>query len=101
MREENNVLDVSNSRMEEDRLSKLIADKFLSSRIFKRISENMHYEIFKYLNALNLVNIRGTNLGGYQLTSNNILRSRIKNYFPHLKFKCNKWQLYQGNVRRV
>ena len=44
----------------------------------------MHYEIFKYLNNVDLLAVRGTKLGGYQLTSNSLLRSRIQNYFYYL-----------------
>ena len=62
-------------------LNSLKEDKFLSQRIFKRISENMHYEIFKYLTSSELIIIRETTLGRYQLTSNRMLRARIKNYF--------------------
>ena len=49
------------------------------------MSENMHYEIFKYLDSKDLLEIRATKLGGYQLTSNKLLRSRIQNYFPKLR----------------
>ena len=63
-----------------DKLSKLRESKFLSHRIFKRVSENMHYEIFKYVNPIDLLNIRGVKQGGYELTSNKLLRSRICNY---------------------
>ena len=45
----------------------------------------MHYEIFKYCTAEELLNIRALKLGGYQLTSNILLRSRITNYFKDLK----------------
>ena len=44
------------------------------------MSENMHYEIFKYVSSTDLLQIKLTTLGGYQLTSNRLLRSRIKNY---------------------
>ena len=72
------------------RLEELLTSKFLSSRIFPRISENMHYEIFQYLNCKDLLEIRSSKLGGFQLISNRLLRSRIKNYFfsrihPNLK----------------
>ena len=40
----------------------------------------MHYEIFKFMNSSDLLQIRASKLGGYQLTSNTKLRSRIKNY---------------------
>ena len=59
------------------RLSLLKEDRFLTHRILVRISENMHYEIFKYLNFQDLLEIRGLGLGGFQLTNNNILNSRI------------------------
>ena len=63
------------------RLRKLKNEKFLTRKLFVRMSENMHYEIFKYMNGGELLEIRGTNLGGYQLTSTKLLRSRIKNYY--------------------
>ena len=62
-----------------ERLEELINNKFLTNRIFKRISENMHYEIFKYIDSETLLKTRELNLGGYQLISNPILRPRIKN----------------------
>ena len=40
----------------------------------------MHYEIFKYLDSRDLLEVRITKLGGFQLTSNKLLRSRITNY---------------------
>ena len=67
------------------RLGELKEERFLSHRVFKRISENMHYEIFKFVSPIDLLGIRITNLGGYQLTSNPIMRSRITNYFTMLK----------------
>ena len=59
----------------------------MSNRIFERVSENMHYEIFKFLNSKDLLEIRATKLGGYQLTSNLVLRSRIKNYLSKISLK--------------
>ena len=67
------------------RLEGLKREKFLTNRVFKRVSENMHYEILKFINSRDLLGIRGTNLGGYQITSNKLLRHRIKNYFIKLK----------------
>ena len=67
------------------RLEALKEEKFLTNRIFNRISENMHYEIFKYLKPKDLLAIRATKIGGYQLVTNRLLRSRIKNYFKQLK----------------
>ena len=66
------------------RLEVLEGVKYLDNRIFKRISENMSYEIFKYINSGDLLEIRSLTLGGYQITSSTLLRGRIKNY---LKFK--------------
>ena len=60
--------------------------KYLNHRIFGRITENLSYEIFKYMNSKELLEIRATNLGGYQLTSNTTLRSRIKNYLKVAPF---------------
>ena len=66
---------------EKDQLSVLEDERFQSKRVFRKMSENMHYEIFKYMNFRELLTVRGTNLSGYQLTSNKNMRSRIKNYF--------------------
>ena len=63
-----------------DRLVYHKEERFLINRIFGRISENMHYEIFKYLDSRDLLEVRITKLGGFQLTSNKLLRSRITNY---------------------
>ena len=73
--------------MKENRLDALKETKFLSTRIFRRLSENIHYEMFKYLDYRDLLEVRRTKLGGFQLTTNKILRARIKNYLPELKFK--------------
>ena len=67
------------------RLKELKEHKFLTKRIFQKISENMHYEIFKNMNSTDLIHIRGISLGGYQLTSNPLLRNRIKNYFKFIE----------------
>ena len=64
-----------------ERLEQLKEQNYLTNRIFGKVSENMHYEIFKYLHPEELLEIRSMNMGGYQLTSNSILRPRIKNYF--------------------
>ena len=69
-----------------ENLHSLKKNKFLTKRIFKRISENMHYEIFKYTNKEDLLEIKGLCTGGYQLTTNKLLRSRIKNYFQDINF---------------
>ena len=66
------------------RLEELKEEKFLTMKIFERLSENMHYEVFKYVNAKDLLVIRSLKLGGYLLSSNKLLRSRIKNYFSVL-----------------
>ena len=65
---------------EERRLDELRETKFLTHRVFMRISENMSYEIFKFVDSIDLLQIRCISLGGYQLISNPILRARIKNY---------------------
>ena len=49
----------------------------------------MHYELFKYLNPNDLLQIRSLKLGGYQLTSNELLRSRINNYLLGITQKIN------------
>ena len=43
--------------------------------------------MFIYLDYRDLLEMRRTKLGGFRLTSNKILRARIKNYLPELKFK--------------
>ena len=63
-----------------DRLAYRKEERFLTNRVLGRISENMHYEIFKYLDSRDLLEVRITKLGGFQLTSNKLLRSRITNY---------------------
>ena len=68
------------------RLEGLKQDKFLTQKIFPRLSDNIHYEIFKNLNSRDLLKIKEINLGGYQLTTNHHLRGKmIKNYFSYLK----------------
>ena len=74
-----------NRKTYSNRLTGLKNERFLTHRVLQRISENMHYEIFKYVDWKQLLEIRGINLGGYQLISNRILRSRISNYCP-IKF---------------
>ena len=65
-------------------LEEIIKEKFLNKRLFPKLSENMHYELLKYVNSFGLLEIRLCNLGGFQITSNTVLRSRIKNYFPKI-----------------
>ena len=72
-----------------NRLSNLKKERFLIKRIFQRLSENMHYETFKYLNCEELLEIRASKLGGYLLVSNALIRSRIKNYFQLLQPRIN------------
>ena len=67
------------------RLELLKNEKFLYKRLFMRLSENMHYEVLKYLNSEELIGLRGCNLGGFQLSSNQILRKRIGNYLGNIK----------------
>ena len=62
------------------RLDHLKQSKYQTHRIFTKISENMSYEIFKYVNSGDLLEIRALKLGGYELISNTYLRARIKNY---------------------
>ena len=82
--EENSKSDL-NQPNSNSRLFQLKQQNYLTKRIFPRISENMHYELFKYLTNHELLEIRALKLGGYQLTSNETLRSRIKNYYPAIK----------------
>ena len=72
------------------RLEKLKTTDFLTQRVVGRMSEAMHYEIFKYLGPRDLMDVRGTKLGGYELVSNKHLRSNIKNYFPFLYIRIYK-----------
>ena len=86
-------------KLPNNRLNALKEEKFLTKRIFERLSENMHYEIFKFLNRKELLELRATNLGGFQLTSNKILRSRIRNYFHKLQpYMIEKNKIYTSNL---
>ena len=40
-------------------LTYLEQTKFLTKRIFPRISENMHFEIFKNVSGIDLIEMRG------------------------------------------
>ena len=75
----------------EVRLESLKQDIYLSKRFFPRISENMHYEIFKYIDSRDLVEIRGARMGGYQLTSNRQIRSNIGNYLVKIRPDFNNY----------
>ena len=68
------------------KLNELKEKRYLTHRIFRALSENLHYEIFKYLDSSDLLTTRGIGLGGYQLTSNTLLRPRISNYL-HSNYK--------------
>ena len=50
----------------------------------------MHYEIFKYINSKDLIEIRVIKQGGYELISNQILRSRIGNYLQNTHFNLSQ-----------
>ena len=95
----NNVQE-ANSNKHSERLKELKLEKFLTQRIFRRISENMHYEIFKYLNYKDLLQIRFSSLSGYQLTSNPLLRSRIKNYMKIIPDLSRSYSL-EENKRKL
>ena len=93
---------ISNKDREEyPKLLNLRRERFLTNRIFQRISENMHYEIFKYLAANELLEIKLTNIGGYQLTSNQLLRSRIGNYFNKIYFNLKESSNVKSNTRKI
>ena len=93
---------ISNKDREEyPKLLNLRRERFLTNRIFQRISENMHYEIFKYLAANELLEIKLTNIGGYQLTSNQLLRSRIGNYFNKIYFNLKESSDVKSNTRKI
>ena len=49
--------------MKDNRLDALKEIKFLSTRIFQTLSENIHYEMFKYLDYRDLLEVRRTKLG--------------------------------------
>ena len=80
------------------RLEHLKQTKFLTQRLFPKISENMSYEIFKFMNPEDLLQIRALTLGGFQLISNTTLRARIKNY---LKDKYISLTLLFENKRKI
>ena len=83
------------------RLLNLRKERFLTKRIFQRISENMHYEIFKYMDESELLEIKLMNIGGYQLTSNQLLRSRIGNYFNKIYFNLKESSDVKSNTRKI
>ena len=87
------------SKRQDKRLAILQKSQFLTKRIMERISENMHYETFKYLNSVDLVEIRGMKLGGYQLVSNKLLRSRIYNYFTWLTLDLDDYESWNLDTR--
>ena len=93
---DNNNTNIHNKIHLKNRLLQIKNERYLTHRIFGRISENLHYEIMKYLNCREILEIRITKLGGFQLSSNKLLRSRIKNYFPQLKPNIN----YHNNIEK-
>ena len=74
----------SGVNMEKNRLEYLRNNELLLHKTFSRISLTMHYDIFRFLNSPELLDIRNLNLGGYQLISNNNHRSKILNYFTKI-----------------
>ena len=66
------------------RLTTLKNQRFLTAKFFAKLSENMHCEIFKNLNSKELLQIRATKLGGFQLTSNPNIRYKIGNNFKYI-----------------
>ena len=88
----------------DDRLNSLKDKLFLSEKIFKRVSENMHFEIFKYLSAEILLEIRITCLGGYQLCANKNLRNKmVKNYYRKLQINAQEYKKSskEWNIRKA
>ena len=83
------------------RLEELSESKYLSRRIFQRVSENMHYEIFKFLTPIQLLDVALLNSGGFQLISNRILRARIKIYFTILKPIIPEHSTEEKNIYRI
>ena len=87
--------------MKRKRLELLKEMKYLTQKIFQRISENLHYELFKYSDCFSLLEIRSLNLGGFQLISNNILRQRIGNYFKNIKFNSEITSEYTRKIKLI
>ena len=82
---ENNSLTIKDQNTQlVERLQSSKQNKFLTSKIFGRISENLHYEIFKYMNPVDMLTTKLLNFGGYQLASNRLFRSRLANFFTKL-----------------
>ena len=91
----NDIISNKNMKREEHMsLQQLKETRFLTHRLFGEISENMSYEIFKFQNSTDLLQIRALNLGGYQLISNPYLRARIKNYLKGKPFPTLTGLLY-------
>ena len=75
-----------------NRLEGLIGKKYLTERLFSKISENMHFEILKYLDWKDLLVLREVKSGGFQIISNRKLRKPIGNFMniilsPNLEYK--------------
>ena len=68
--------------IERTNLQNLGENKYLTNKIFKNLSENCHYEVFKFLDEYELLELRMLNTGGFQLSSNQHIRGkRVQNYF--------------------
>ena len=67
-------------------LRKIKEQNFMIFTLFQRIPEYLQFEIFKYLDKYELLEIRAVNLGGYELASKPSLRSKIMNYFPKIRW---------------
>ena len=89
-------ISIFQARNRKERLKELKESKFLTNRVFIKICENMHYEVFKNLNSRDLLELRAVNIGGYQITSNSILRNRIKNYISNIS---PKYTFLKANIK--
>ena len=86
--------------MELKRLGLLEKERFLTKRLFEKVSENMHYEIFKFLNPKEILEARAIKLGGYQLASNSNLRPRIKNFLDNFNVTFSPISTHTDIIRR-
>ena len=68
-----------------ERLSLLKQAQSLITLVFPNISENLHYEIFRYSSNDDLLEIRALNIGGFMISSNGFIRKFIGNYYGKVK----------------
>ena len=82
-----------------DILGELSRSNILNHVFFKRVSIDLHFKILTYLDSKDLLEIRATKLGGYQITSNCRLRGKIGNYFSLIQPKLTS--KLRANVRKI